>query len=333
MLSMRDLQKCLAVNIKADIPTMIWGAPGVGKSDVVKATAKELGMSLIDFRATLRDPVDMRGLPLVDAKTGTTRWLAPAELPQVKRDGEKGIFFLDELPQANQAMQSACFGLVLDRYLGEYKLPPGWIPVAAGNRFMDRAGAQRMPTPLRNRFAHFEVVADIESWRAWAAKVNLNPLVSAFIAFRPNLLFNMPEGEENSFPTPRAWERVAKIADCPDEELRRNLVTALVGAAAAIEFEGFVRVWTRLPSIDRIFRDPKAVAVPDLSEPAVLYAIATAISRRVTSRTMTNAMSYAGRLPKEFQVMLAVDAVRRDPTLKETKAFGTWYADNAEVLI
>lgn len=105
--NMLQLKSALIANIQADIPTMVWGPPGVGKSDIFRQIAKDLDMGHIDFRATLRDPVDMRGLPMVDNKTGLTRWLPPAELPDEKRHGKEGLLVLDELPQASDSMQKA----------------------------------------------------------------------------------------------------------------------------------------------------------------------------------------------------------------------------------
>jgi hypothetical protein len=329
---MNELKPCLEQAINFNTPVMIWSAPGIGKSSLVKQIAKEKGIPLIDFRATLREPVDLRGLPMVDSKTATSRWLPPAELPIEKRDGKRGILFLDELPQATQAMQAACFSLVLDRHIGEYALPPGWAVIAAGNRMGDRSGASRMLKALANRFSHYEVEVDVESWMKWAYEADINPLVAAFIRFRPKLLHDMPDGEANAFPTPRAWETVAKFAGIPDDTLRRNMVTAAVGEAAAVEFEGFVRVWSKLPSIDLIFTNPEKAHVPSLDEPAQVYAVASAMARRVKKPQMENAFRYVARLPKEIQVSFALDCIARDASLKETRAFGNWYAANGEVL-
>lgn len=336
---MRGLREALLACISANIPAMIWGPPGIGKSKLVYQIAEALGaeekepFGFVDFRANLRDPVDARGLPAVDIKKGTARWLPPSELPQEKRDGKRGIFFADELPQASMAMQTAMFGLILDRKLGEYKMPDGWVPIAAGNRRGDRSGAQMMPRALCNRFAHFEVAADIKSWTAWAAKANVHPMVMAFLRFREDLLHMMPEGDENSFPTPRSWEQVSKISDVRDKTLRRNLAQSMVGEGAAAEFEGYFRIWEGIPDIDQIFRDPQAARVPDATEVATLFAVASALGRRVKKENLSAAFEYAKRMPKEFEIIVAVDAIRRDTTLKDTKAFGKWFVENSSVLI
>src|SRR5579864_6415742 len=102
----------------------------------------------------------------------------------------------------------------------------------------------RMPTALRNRFAHFEVRPDVETWAKWAAGAGVAPVVLGFNRFRPELHHRMPDqkDETNAFPTPRAWEKVSRIANKP-RELRLHLVAGLVGDVAAGEFEAFVRIY------------------------------------------------------------------------------------------
>jgi hypothetical protein len=134
---------CLRECVDADIPAFLWGAPGIGKSQAIDQAAASLNMPVIDWRANLRDPVDVRGLPVVDIKTGVTRWLCPAELPVNGRHGPRGILKMDELNTASPAMMAACLQIVLERHAGEHKLDNGWVPVAAGNRMSDRAAVQR----------------------------------------------------------------------------------------------------------------------------------------------------------------------------------------------
>lgn len=186
-------------------PVFLWGPPGVGKSQIVAQTAAGLGLDLIDIRAVLLDPVDLRGLPQIDAD-GRTHWRAPAFLPA----GGQGVLFLDELNAAPPLVQAACYQLILDRALGEYQLPDGWTVLAAGNRDQDRAVTHRMPSALANRFVHLEIEAHLEDWVAWATCCGIRPEVISFLRFRPSLLHDFdPAVASRAFPTPRSWQFVS----------------------------------------------------------------------------------------------------------------------------
>jgi MoxR-like ATPase len=79
-----DVSKALAALVPTRRPIYLWGPPGVGKSSLVRQAATSLGLALVDVRATLLDPVDLRGLPRLDGDTAV--WLPPAFLP---RDGHR----------------------------------------------------------------------------------------------------------------------------------------------------------------------------------------------------------------------------------------------------
>lgn len=321
-----DILACIA----ADIPVMLWGAPGVGKSDLMRAVAAELGLPLIDWRANLREPVDLRGLPTVDLNARRTVWLQPEDLPDAARDGPEGILFIDEIVNAAPSMQAALYGLILDRRLGDYVLPPGWRVVAAGNRMADRSSAGRMPLALANRFAHFTLDADPEAWRAWAEGAGIHPLVVAFVGFRPNLLHVMPGPDSMAFPSPRSWARVSRVADAPDGALYRR-AAALVGDGPAAEFQAFAKAWRNLPSLATILREPDTAPVP--TEPAAVYAVASLLARKADRINLGSLIRYAERLGGDYERFVVTDAARRDDGLKSTAAYVQWAARNADSIL
>ena len=312
--------------LDADIPAFLWGAPGVGKSDAVRAVAKSRDANLIDFRAVLRDPVDLRGLPSI--QDGVARWLAPSDLPNAERDGNNGILFMDELNAAAPSVQAACFGLVLDRKIGEYTLPDGWKIIAAGNRQSDKAAAQRMPSALANRFAHIDVEPDIEAFSKWAYANDINPMVIAFLRFKSSLLHDM--SNDRAFPTPRAWAQVSKVADAP-AELLLPLVSGLVGDGAGSEFTGFLRVAKDLPSLDYVLANPEKCEIP--KDTSARYAISIGLAARIkTDEELARAITYTKRMPAEFNVLTVTDAVTRDKALSHGQAFTTWASDNKDIV-
>src|SRR5713101_2242596 len=298
---MRPAEIAIALEtlVAASQPAYLWGPPGIGKSQTVAAVALKLGRELRDVRAVQFDPVDLRGLPHINGD-GRTLWSVPDFLP----DDGTGLLFLDELNAADRSVQAACYQLVLDRRLGDYCLPDGWAIVAAGNNETDRAVTNRMSTALLNRFVHLDYEVHLDDWCRWAVAADLPAELIAFIRFRPNLLHAFdPKTTEKAFPTPRSWEFVSKIMRAgPPAAIEHELFRGTVGAGAAAELSGFLRIWRKLPSMDSILMNPQTASVPD--DPATLYAIAGGLARRASDKNFDRIMVYANRIPKEWAVSL-----------------------------
>jgi MoxR-like ATPase len=144
------------------IPTvMLWGQPGVGKSDAIRSLAKNLEKTtkkevrIQDVRLLLFNPVDLRGIPVADANKEFAIWLKPKIFDMDASDKIINILFLDEISAAPPTVQASAYQLTLDRKVGEHKLPDNCIILGAGNRVGDKGVAYKMPTPLANRMMSF----------------------------------------------------------------------------------------------------------------------------------------------------------------------------------
>jgi hypothetical protein len=316
-----DVVRSLAALVPTRRPVYLWGTPGCGKSSVVRRVAQTLGLALTDVRATLLDPVDLRGLPRLDGDTAV--WCPPAFLP---RAGE-GLLFLDELAQAPPLVQAACLQLVLDRRVGEYRLPDGWTVVAASNRPEDRAGTHRLISPLLNRFVHLDLEVSADDWQDWAVKAGVSPEVRAFLRFRPALLCQFdPAANPRAFPTPRSWAIVADVLARTPPELLQRVVAGCVGDGPAAEFVGFLQLFRELPDLDAVLASPDAAPVP--REPAVLYALVGALVERCrpAQATLANFVTYALRLPDEFALLALRDALAVRPKMVALPVVQQWIA-------
>lgn len=326
--NIRTARAMLKVYRDNRIPTFLWGAPGIGKSEVIASVAREEGIKLIDFRAALRNPVDLMGIPSPDKAHKNTVWLTPSELPNEKRDGKRGILFLDELNTASPQVQNACLGLVLDRRIGDYVLPEGWDIVAAGNRQSDRTGVQRMMRALANRFAHIDVEPDHKVWIEDYGLENCEPILTAFVHAFPQHFHNMETSDERKYPTARGLSRINKMLDQP-KGIRYLLVSGIAGKEAAIDLEAFFELWGSMPDIDAILDDPDSVDVPD--KVSMLYAISTALSRNADRSNFKNALSYARRMGVEYETVVALEATKVTPSLLKTKAYVDFTKRNKDV--
>ena len=320
-------------------PVMLWGPPGVGKSQMVAQIARRHGVPVIDIRLSQMEPSDLRGIPF---RVGDrVEWAIPAILPG--NDSPSGILFLDEITSAPPAVSAAAYQLILDRRLGEYQVPDHWAIFAAGNRQGDRGVTYSMPAPLANRFSHFEVETHLDDWVAWAYQNGIDERLIAFLRFRPELLFDFdPAHNPVAFPSPRSWEfahrGLKKFEDHP--ELLQGTLQACVGPAAGIELTAFVNSLDEMPDLDAIVRgDP----VPVPREIDLQYAVAAAlVGKAIRSKDSDNAaevigniLRYAGRFPqREMGVMLVSDLHRAiGNRLFEVPAFADWAQAVADVML
>lgn len=351
-----SLVNSILVLAQARQPFMVWGDPGVGKSQVVEQASDQLFAGkfgdwnprqdgiwvkgkktlqpgdrrtwLRDLRAVLLDPVDLMGIPtIIDGKTA---WATPRMLPSTG----SGLLFFDELNRAPVMVQNACLQLVLDRRLGEYELPDGWIVGAAGNHESE-AGVQRMPDALRSRFTHLLAEVDLTDWVDHANSRNFHPAVVAFIRWRPELLHKYDKvtaRKENAFPCPRTWEFVSRICQQgAAKDIEFGLVEGTVGKAAAGEFVAFLQMYRDLPDMDIIVRDPQNAPLP--TKPATAYAISSALARMAGNGNVKNIITYLDRMPEQEYAVLAVrEMVARDPKLDRVGAVTDWKIRHADVI-
>ena len=321
-------------------PLMVWGAPGLGKSTIIRKIAEEAGIGFIDVRLAQREPVDVRGLPVPDQERKCVDWFVSGEWP---REG-KGILLFDELTAADRSLQVAAYELILDRRLGSlYSVPDGWYICAAGNRVDDAAVATTMSSALANRFMHVELAEDAEAWVTWAVGEGIHPSVTGFLRYRPECLFRQEdENLERGWPTPRAWERVSvmmEVVPGDDEPLLRKVVYGIVGNRAGMEFMEFHKlnadfinvremmlnesIPPEIPAkVDRKYALASALSYcvwrgEDAAEQEALlkgfFRVGCALSSDFACMTMMDAMSGSGMIsPKE-----AAQKLFRHPAYKE----------------
>lgn len=322
-------------------PVMLWGPPGVGKSQIIAQVAEREQVPIIDIRLSQMEPSDLRGIPFRDGTK--VEWAIPSMLPDAQTHGEKGILFLDEITSAPPSVSAAAYQLILDRRLGDYRIPDGWAIFAAGNRQGDRGVTYTMPAPLANRFSHFEVEINTDDWVVWAYQHNIDDRIIAFVRFRPELLFDFdPAHNPTAFPSPRSWEFAHRALQKFDHnhDLLLGALQACIGPAAGIELKAFVDNLDQLPDLDAIVNGED---VPAPKEIDLQYAVASALVGRSirasgTENSQTvhgNILNYASRFPqKEMGVMLVTDMHRAiGEDIFDVPEFANWSNDVADLML
>ena len=280
------------------LSTMIWGAPGIGKSSVVAQVANQHGLEFVDVRLSQLAPTDLRGLPVPE--NGISRWYPPEFLPRAGA----GILFLDELNMAPPAMQGIAQQLILDRRVGSYVVPEGWYIWAAGNRKEDRASVFEMPAPLANRFLHLEVLPDFDSFKEYALAAGIHEQILAFLSFRTSLLHKL-DPHAAAWPSPRSWVMASRLLDSGLE------IEPAIGAGAAAEFAAYVALYQTLPDLESIL-DGNGSQIAFPQEPSVRYALTIGLTVRATdvSRGHHAFRWLAERASAEWVQLFAADLMR-----------------------
>src|SRR5262245_40043918 len=138
----KELVRCLADTESV----LLLSPPGVGKSAAVEQAAREAGLVVRSLLGTQIAPEDVSGVPkLVNDRAV----FCPPRL-LLPDDDKPFCLFLDELPAAPPDVQKAFYSLLLERRVGEYRLPRGTWVVAAGNRSEDRELVRALSRALVN---------------------------------------------------------------------------------------------------------------------------------------------------------------------------------------
>ena len=254
-----ELKKYVKHHFRTKRPMMVWGPPGIGKSETFEQItnsyiAEGKKAKLIDARLSLWDPTDLKGYPYYNKETNRMSFSSPDELPTEAEAAEYDIIvlFLDELNGAAPATQAAAYQLILNRAIGKYKLPDNVVIAAAGNRETDKGVTYRMPKPLANRFLHYEVRVDFNDWFDWAVTNTQHPDVIGYVTTFKDDLYNFDASSaERSFATPRTWafisDTIQDVEDFTEEEVT-DMVAAGIGEGIALKFKAHRAVASQLPN-------------------------------------------------------------------------------------
>ncbi len=316
-----EVKKTLDAMLGKDIAIFVWGHPGIGKSSLIRQTANEKGLEFIDLRLSLLDPTDLKGIPFFDKEQQRAVWAPPSFLPH---EGE-GILFLDELNAAPPSVQASAYQLILDRAIGEYRLPKGWKIVAAGNLEDDHGISYTMPSPLANRFIHLEMELDVDEWCDWAYKNGIDYKIISYIRYKNEALFEF-DAEKKGFPTPRSWAFASEIlqSGLAGSTLFETL-SGTIGEERSIDFLNFTKAADDLPDIEKIFSEGEAEIPQD---DRTLYVLGSLLVSTYLSdpspQKLENLLHYLMEIKPEFSVLSVQELQRNGVDMLASTQFEKW---------
>jgi hypothetical protein len=338
-----EVRACRAV----DQPMLVFGSPGVGKSDQIQAAADDDDL-VIDLRLNSLEAIDMRGLPIIKKDENknpvAVEWVRPEFLPGeagIVSEGKlykKGIVFLDELNTAQPSVQNPALQLVLDRRIGKHTLPRSWYICAAANRAEDRAHTYPLSAALLDRFAIYDYSPDHHHWTKWAMQNGVHEDVIGYISFSPSSLLAGRKDEYSASANPRSWCYVSKRLKAGQNAMSQ--IRACVGAVSS-EFCAYLKVCASLPNIARLV-EGKETFTENRREISVAYAVANAIASHLLShdtpeKVLENCVKVISGISPEpaslFYRRIMLTAPEKIKTaLFHSKAVAAWIKANSEIL-
>jgi len=306
-----DIKPFIIANVKAQCKhhttarMSIVGAPGCGKSDIMRQLCEENGWGLSVKYISNMSLEQITGIPCQVKSGEDAKWTKPeimnfAELEYKPKDYKMGetitILLIDDSHLADRNMQKYLFQLLTYKSLNGYHLPENTAIILAGNRNTDKALANVIPAPVMNRLSVFEVTTRAEDWlKNYAFIHNVRDDITSFINTKGDLYLSQTPIESVPWASPRSWTFLSEQMNSYEEafgSLRidklKLLATSLLGSEVAAEFIAYRELFAKF-NFDELSKLPIKSLKTMFEEEAeknnsVVYAIINAVSSWMISK-------------------------------------------------
>lgn len=260
------------------VSVIVEGDHGIGKSDSVYSFAKENDFHVESLFLSHQEVADLIGIPTLEKAAGTdgiplTTWSKPVwlhRMEQAAAQGKRTILFLDELNRAQAEVRQAALQLVLDKQIHEHRLPEtivAGVPfecfvVAAVNPSDGYYQVDELDPALLDRFLHFKLTVNADSWIEWATDNNVHKTIISYISNSKDKLYVRDENAP-IFPTPRSWTKLSELLKSYEDKgienqvLLHNLITGKIGYTVGAQFMTYYKENSVIVSVDDIAKITK----------------------------------------------------------------------------
>lgn len=317
-LTLKEVQQAI-VNVGNEVTIIMQSEPGIGKSSTLNSMAKMMPNHHARYvDCALLDLGDLQ-MPKVD----TTVDFVPNKM-FVSDDGAPLLICLDEIGKAMRPVQNALLTLLLEKRIGNHKLPEGSVVFGTTNLATDGVG-DKVEAHARNRVCFITVKKpDADEWLHWAMDNDISPEICAWVKQYPhslasyteesqsdNIYIYNPRKAQASFVTPRSLEKAShfvKKRDSLGDMVVQTCIAGCVGEAAALDMMAYIHVADKLTAWEVVIEKPEAAPVSDdqIANMIMAYGAVT----RVTKETIDPFMKYLARLPSEIQIMFLSSLIK-----------------------
>lgn len=328
-----ELPAILKSTMEAGMATWLVSKPGVGKTEITKQVATQLGRPYKALYTPYLLPTELKGYQYLEERDGkkVMVYAPPSEYPSE----ENTVFVLEEFAGAQRDTRKLALQFTTTGSIGEWKAPKGTSVILTSNRMEDRADVERLSSAFWNRVVVINVKEDLEDFKTYAYANDIEPAILSFLELRPDLLCDFDGTTWNGkhgFSSPRSFKAASNLLKTkPNASIRRQLLCGSVGPAAGSELHGFMELKEHVPSLKEILKDPLKTKIP--VNPDEIYAVAANIAEGIAEKNIEKLMGYIVRLREDCQVFIMRMSGKRNPALIGTPAADKWVNEHVDILV
>lgn len=255
-----QLEELYKVACDTTVSVIVEGDHGIGKSESVYSFAKKNNFHVEPLFLSHQEVADLIGIPTMERDSSNqalTTWSKPIwlhRLEEAAKQGKRCVLFLDELNRAQTEVRQAALQLVLDKQIHEHRLPKTVVNGVAFDTFVVAAvnpsdgyyQVDELDPALLDRFLHFKLHVNADSWIEWASANNVHKTIIAYISNSKDKLYVKDENA-SIFPTPRSWAKLSELLfsyenkKLENQALLYNLISGKIGHTVGAQFQTYYK--------------------------------------------------------------------------------------------
>lgn len=211
------------IPIEKQRPIFMIGAPGIGKTAIMKQIAEELGVGLVSYSMTHHTRQSALGLPIIKKKTydGVEYDISRYSMSEIIASAydmmedtgiKEGILFLDEINCVSETLAPSMLQFLQYKVFGQHKLPDGWIVVTAGNPPEYNKSVREYDIVTLDRLKVINVEPNFDVWKEYALNNNVHGSILSFLEIKKEFFYIVETtAEGKNYVTARGWEDLSKM--------------------------------------------------------------------------------------------------------------------------
>ena len=358
-----ELATCLRLAFINNENTIVTGAPGGGKTAVIKDVIHDLEKShgfgpAVIVHLCCSDPVDVKGMPVIEENEVTGEkepdFKSFGDMRRMMYCDKPTVVFLDDFGTAPITVQTGYMQIVHERRLNDFAISDHIRFCIATNRASAKSGAnQGVIETIKGRATILPTRPDVAVWCNYVQKHGVAdysdmpydacpPELLAFARFvnsksEPLFECKADKNVESQSCTPRILSRMGRWINrfeedgIPMDKIPLALIHGTVGSVVGVKLAGFVKTVSKLPSFDDILKDPKGTRVP--TEPNECYALVGFLASKADQSNFDEIVDYALRLSPEFRMLFHQDVVTQHEALMEVAKYDDLLPSTKDVIL